>query len=123
MSDDNAQNDMSLEEHMSVTDGFSSKRPASPTIPRVSYSHKRRRRARNKEVVENGQYPSPSVIQSHVATSVPILTNLITEELPVAAGGYTAKGGVKKGAVGAKKPQMVAQLIEKNDFEYILWDG
>lgn len=97
-----------------------SKRPASPTAPDISRSHQKRRYARNKAAIEGGQYPRPSTILSHVAPSTPIPTQLVAEELPVAAGGYTAKC---RKAVGAKKPQIVAQLVEKDGFEYIAWDG
>lgn len=97
------------------------KRSASPTaLADTSRSHKRRRHARNKNATESGQYPLPSTILTHVVPSTPIPTQLATEELPVAAGGYAAKCGK---VVGAKKSQLVAQLIEKEGFDYIPWDG
>lgn len=97
-----------------------SKRPASPTAPGISRSHQRRRCKRDIDATEHGQYPLPNTILKHVAPSTPIPTQLVTEELPVAAGGYSAKCGK---VVGAKKSQLVAQLVEKEGFEYIPWDG
>lgn len=79
-----------------------------PMIPEASCSHKRQHRARNNlEIVENGQHPSgPGCPVAYQSISVRVPTNLVTEELPVAARGYTIKGGVAKSAIGAKKPQL-----------------
>lgn len=54
--------------------------------------------------------------QSSVAPSIPIPTELLTEELLAAKGEYSVRHGK---APGAKK----AQFVEERGFEYTAWDG
>lgn len=96
------------------------KRPLSPPAPSVSRSHKKRRRARNKAAVEGGQFPSARTIASYVTPSTPIPTELVTEGLPAAKGGYSAR---HEKAPGAQKALLAARLVEEEGFEYIAWDG
>lgn len=96
------------------------KRPPSPPAPSVSRSHKKRRTARNKAAVEGGQFPSARTVSSHVAPSIPIPTELVTEGLPAAKGGYSARPDK---APAAQKALLAMQLAEEEGFEYIAWDG
>lgn len=97
-----------------------SKQAELPPLPTTSRSHQKRRRARDKAAAEVGQYPRASTLRRYVATSDPIPTKLVTEDLPVAAGGYSAKNGQ---APGAKKPSLVEHLLENQGFDYVPWNG
>lgn len=96
------------------------KRPPSPNSPGLSRAHKKRRLARDKAAIERGQFPSARTTASYINPSIPLPTELVTEELPAAKGGYSALLGE---APGAKKAWLAMQLVEEEGFEYVTWDG
>lgn len=69
---------------------------------------------------EEGQFPSARTVASYIAPSTPLPTELDTEGLPAAKGGYSAKRGK---VPRAEKIQEAARLVKDEGFDYIAWDG
>lgn len=57
---------------------------------------------------------------SYVAPSAPLPTELRTEELPAAQGGYSVTLGK---ATVENAAQEAARLVEDEGFDYVAWDG
>lgn len=92
-----------------------------PQSPKANnHRHQKRRAKREARVLESGQIPSPSTLQKVGNLAKPIETELDTDKLPAAKGGY---GAINAIYAGAKVPQTLEHLTQKLGFTLMEWDG
>lgn len=85
----------------------------------ASNRHAKRRAKRAARRITD-PFPSHKTLEKIVHASSPITTSLRAEDLPSAKGAYSA---TNEDYEGAKKVWTVDELVKKEGFTYVPWDG
>lgn len=86
----------------------------------VNHSNKRRAKKRKAEKEKNGQYPRSTVFERYVQGAAVISNTLDFSALGATVGGYSGK---RKPVSGVKTVYSKGDLLEKQGFKEVKWDG
>jgi hypothetical protein len=106
-----------------VDDGPFAKRTCSGhpdvSVKPVSRQHAKRRRSRKAALLLQGQFAQARTIQTYVQPTVPLVTPLITDNLPATSCGYHA---TPRRLSDAQKRYTLSDL-QRLGFKLVAWDG
>jgi hypothetical protein len=93
-------------------------RPGASAKP-ISRQHARRSRNRKAALLLAGQFAQARTVETHVRRAAPLITSLVTDDLPATSCGYHA---APSRLSDAQRPYTLSDL-QRLGFELVAWDG